>query len=271
MRQPRPARGVAAVLGLVLGLAACGAPGVGGSAVDTPEEQIAQEQVIGLLNRVGMASNHASIEDFARVAEAKGWLVVGVEQQEWSERTDVFGWLTFSVLLDDAMFPEPGGFIEAPERGLGPYCFRVPFDHYGKHGEFETADGIQLVDCPDNAGAVELPPDGVVEVAGNAREAAHEVLEALPDSALPSEDEIAAQLAALLDAPDAEHTTNAAPSAFVDGSDVGIAMGGADDCVLVKRVDGVVTDVYAPRVYLQPGELGCKAGTALVEDLSPPH
>ena len=48
----------------------------------------------------------------------------------------------------------------------------------------------------------------------------------------------------------------------VDG-DIGFAMGDGDDCLLVKRdVDGVQV-LQVPKILLQPGELGCAAGTAL--------
>jgi len=250
---------------VVVGLAGCSG-GVG-----TAGEHKAQEGLVALLNTVAMNSFSGSIEDFARIGDRRAGIdVVGVEERESAEYTDTFGWLTFRVSAGDP--PETGGLIAADsDWDPGPYCFRVPFDHYGKHGEFGTADGVRPVGCPEGAEAVELPPAESVEVAGNASDAVHEVLEALPVSGLPSEDEIAAQVAALLDEPDAEHVTTAPPSAVVDGSDVGIAMGGPDDCVLVKRVDGVVTDVHAPWVYLQPGELGCTAWTALAEDLSPPH
>lgn len=48
-------------------------------------------------------------------------------------------------------------------------------------------------------------------------------------------------------------------------------MGGSNDCVLVVRVDGVVEDVHVPKVYPQPGELGCDPWTALAGDPSPLH
>lgn len=257
----------------ILGAVTLGAglTGCSGSSVDTRAEQTAQEQVIGLLNTVAMNSRRDEIEDFARAAEGRATTVVAVEPAEAEEYTDVFGWLTFRVLLDDPRYTETGGFLPAPEWDPGPYCFRVAFDSYGKHGEFGTADGVRLVECPAGSAPVDLLADEVTAVAANAREAAHEVLDGLPATGLPAEDDIAAHVGALLDPPDAENVTLAAPSAAVDGSDVGIAMGGPDDCVLVARVDGEVIDVYAPRVYLQPGELGCGPWTALAEDLRPPH
>jgi len=251
--------------GLVVGLAGCG------STVDTEEERTAQDLLIELLNTRAMKSYTDELEDFARAAAGRAGIdVVRVEEREWSEYTDTFGWLTFSVSLGDPMGTQDSGW-RSEAWDPGPYCFRVPFDHYGKHGEFGTADGVRLVECPEDAGPVELPPDEVVAAAGNAREAAHAVLDTLPASGLPSEEEIADQVAALLDPPEADHIRTAPPSVAVDGTDVGVAMGGVDDCVLVKRANGVVTDVYAPRVYLQPGELGCTPWTALEEDLRPPH
>jgi hypothetical protein len=59
----------------------------------------------------------------------------------------------------------------------------------------------------------------------------------------------------------------------VDDTRVGVAMGVADDCVLVKSEGDSVEDVYPPPVLLQPGELGCAPGTALTdpEQLRSPH
>ncbi|GAA4064327.1 hypothetical protein GCM10023065_14570 [Microbacterium laevaniformans] len=54
-----------------------------------------------------------------------------------------------------------------------------------------------------------------------------------------------------------------------DGA-IGASMGTERRCVLVRRVDGVTERVYAPRVYLLPGELGCR-GTTARSDLRPPH
>ncbi len=274
----RRATGVTAavVLAAALGLGVAKAvQATGSNRVDTPEEQAAQDLLIGRLNTVAMSSVHDSLEDFARAARGLGLTVVAMAAQERTRADDVIGTLTFSVLLDESTAPQGGGLIAAPEWDPGPYCLRVPFDHYGKHGEFGTADGIDLVGCPADATAVALPADDVVRVAPNAREAAHQVLDALPASGLPTEDRIAAQVTALLAPPDATNpdlrVTTAAPVVVVDGDHVGIAMGGPDDCVLVKRDGGVVSDVYAPDVYLQPGELGCTGWTALSDDLEPPH
>lgn len=63
------------------------------------------------------------------------------------------------------------------------------------------------------------------------------------------------------------------PDATVVDGDIGFAMGDADDCLLVKRdVDGVQV-LQVPRILLQPGELGCAAGTALQpsDQLRSPH
>lgn len=277
-RRWRRATGVTGAVLLCVGLGLGVAKAVqaaGSGAVDTPEEEAAQALLVGRLNTVAMNSAHRSIEDFARAAGHLGLTVVDVERQDATQGTDVLGHLSFSVLLDESSAPAAGGLLTAPEWDPGPYCFRVAFDGYGKHGEFGTADGVHLVACPDDATPVALPPQEVVRAAPNAAEAARQVLDALPASGLPSEDEIAAEVTALLAPPDATnpdlHVSTAAPSVVVDGDDVGIAMGGPDDCVLVKRSGGVVSDVYAPAVYLQPGELGCVGGTALVDDLRPPH
>ena len=103
-------------------------------------------------------------------------------------------------------------------------------------------------------------------------DAAHLVLAEIgPDA--PSAAEVEAAIAALLIAPEAEFTVTAPPHAVVQGSSIGVAMGAADDCVLVSWIDGVSADVSVPRVLLQPGELGCQATTAIAspDQLRSPH
>ena len=96
------------------------------------------------------------------------------------------------------------------------------------------------------------------------------MLEALPD-ALPSEDRVVAGVTALLEPHANGVTPLAAVTAKIQDGSVAVATGDGDDRVLVARGrDGVVRDVHVPRVYLQPGELGCYADTAFA-DLRPPH
>jgi len=177
--------------------------------------------------------------------------------------------LTFQV--DSPKDTNPPRFAPPDSEGdEGPYCFAVVFDHWGMQGEFGTADGVTRIECPPNASPITPPPSNLPVVADNARAAAHEVLEGLPASGLPSSNEIAGQVSALLHAvvggaPTAEVT------AVVDGTDVGVAMGSADDCVLVARRNGAVIDVHPPSISLQPGELGCGPYTALSDDVNPPH
>lgn len=250
---------------LVAGLTACGsgAPGV----ADSPQAQAAQARVTKLVRAVDMGPNRKDINAFARAAAKSGAsdsiALIGIEEAAAAKLIDTFGSLTFMVTVEG----------QAYAQASRPYCFRVAFNYYGKVGEWGTSDGVVPEQCPKDAAPVTPPPDETIRpvVAGNAREVAHEVLSRLPASGLPSSDGIAAQVASLLSPPDGDGTVTAPPTATVQGSDVGIAMGGPDDCVLVSRVNGVVGDVYPPRVSLQPGELGCTPSTALATDLQPPH
>ncbi|WP_407342259.1 hypothetical protein [Pengzhenrongella phosphoraccumulans] len=227
--------------------------------------------MVRLLTNVAMASYTADIDGFARaaVASSSGVQVIDIRRAD-AGKGDVVGTLTFRV---DSPAKSNSSDFELPESesDQGPYCFEVVFDHWGKQGDFGTADGVTHIQCPSDASPVVPPPSDLPVVAENAREAAHEVLAGLPVSGLPSADEIADQVTALL----RDGVVGGAPvadvSAVVEGTDVGIATGSADDCVLVARKSDAIIDVYPPSVYLQPGELGCGPDTALSDDLRPPH
>lgn len=93
---------------------------------------------------------------------------------------------------DRSCLIEPSGYWQPPEdQDPGPHCFRVAFDHWG-------VDDIRGTGCPDPFVAVGAPPSSRPETAANAEEVIWSVLTALPAD-LPSEDEIAAEVTALLD------------------------------------------------------------------------
>ncbi|QTE30870.1 hypothetical protein [Pengzhenrongella sicca] len=261
-------RAASAVLGatLIAGLTGCGAaPTLGAGGTE------AQDSVVRLLTTTAMASYTADIDGFARsaVASSSGVQLIDIGRAGAGEG-DVVGTLTLRVDSPAQSNSSDFGLPES-ESDQGPYCFEVVFDHWGKQGEFGTAEGVTHIECPPDASPITPPPSDLPVVAENAREAAHEVLAGLPASGLPSADEIASKVAALLRDGEVGGPPVAEVSAVVEGADVGIATGGADDCVLVARKGDAIIDVYPPSVYLQPGELGCGPYTALSDDLRPPH
>ncbi|MDO9398126.1 MAG: hypothetical protein Q7T71_16395, partial [Herbiconiux sp.] len=242
----------------------------------------------------------ADVLGFARAAvaeaapeaggEATGIELVGIEQLQSEKLDEPFGRLEFRVR--DAFVEEGTGTDRsAPDGDAGAgetendslaFCFRVTFDYYGKVGEWSTTEGVEPVDCVPGAEPV-VPPVDTTErriVAANAREAARSVLEQRAATGEPRDaDAIEAAISALLEPPTGAYEAAATPSVLVQsgasgaGDRVGVVMGGADDCVLVKLEDGQVSDVRPAPVLLQPGELGCSAETALADPdlLRSPH
>lgn len=262
----RRTRGVIGLAGILAVLGAC-APGF-------DEEGAAQNLVVGLLGQRAMTSYTQDIDAFARAADAAadpGIVLIGIDRTGTS---DVLGHLTFAVVphAPTGTTQDDGWFIRTPEGDWdpGPYCFRVAFGAYGPTGEFGTMDGIDRLDCPDDTTRLTPPPSTEPAVAEGSREAAQQILAALPAAGTLVEDDIAAQIDALLPV-EVEGRPAAQARVLVEGSDVGVAMGGQDDCVLVARISGTVTDIYPPGIYLEVGELGCRPGTALTRDLRPPH
>lgn len=263
--------GVLVLTVLVVGAVVAAASARWAAWVDTPEERMAREQVLRLLATTRMSSRAEDIDEFARRAVARGGPeLVGVSGPRGLDGA-VLGRLTFRVTLPQVDPSTLSKFsLEPRTRDVGPYCFDVAFDHWGKRGERGTAQGVTLVRCPPDAPPVTPPPSDDPVVAPNAREAAWSVLSALPPAGTPSAQDVEADVTALLQEPEDGSAPLAGVDVAVEGSDVGIATGLGDDCVLVARVDGTVVDVHPPRVYLQPGELGCGGYTALA-DLRPPH
>lgn len=240
------------ILAAVLVLAGCVPP--------SPQARAARESVIELVNGLGDIRGY-DINAVAReIADDPGVTLLAIREQDAATRDDTLGTLT--LLVPDRSGRTPRG-----------YCFEVQFNWYGYAGVFDGDREPTPVECPQDPQALVPPPDTSIHsvVVDNAREAAIAVLTAAaPDAdAGTITDEIAARLIA----PTGEYERAAPPRVVVDGGDIGVAMGGADDCVLVSRVDGVVADLHPPRVLLQEGEYGCRPETALVDpaQLQPPH
>ena len=242
---------VVALVAAAGGLAACSGP-------LSQDEKDARDVVVNFMRTTRMTSYNPDMADVVRAAGGGPTLVA------WSDETsgDTIGTLTFAVTLPEP--PDTSGMF-APQREIdrGPHCFVVQMNAYGKVGEFGTTEGIRSVGCPEPLVAVTPPTSDRPVVAGNTRDAVWRVLADLPSS--PDPDEVADRITDLLEPPD-EGRVLAEVQVTVEGDDVGVAVGGPDDCVLVARQDGTVADVHVASVQLQPGEAGCTAGTAL----SPP-
>lgn len=184
-----------------------------------------------------------------------------------------------------AVHGEPFGALQVrvtmPHPTDEPYlaCFESEFDYWGvtteEFGQWDDDDAVaRPIDCPADAQPVEPPvdtrpvpvvPDGtetvVVEVLGGAEPGA-------------SSEDILAAVKARMPRPTGDREVAFDPSVLVRENEIGFAMGDADDCLLVaRRDDGKVEVLQVPRVLLQPGELGCRADTALlpVDQLRSPH
>lgn len=254
------------VAGSVGTLAVVGLAGCTASPTDLGDE-VASDAVRALVDDLAFQSYAPDIQEFAERAEAATAegriLLVGVETGDPAARDagEEVGWLTFGLTVSDTREPE-GYWGSAREQDPGPYCYRVAFDHWG-------TSGVRGTGCPDPLVAVPAPPSERPKVAADAEEVVRAVLQELPEQ-LPPEDEIVADVTARL-TPHANGVTPLAQvTAHVEGTSVAVATGDDDDCVLVGRFGGEVQDVHVPSVYLQPGELGCTAGTAFA-DLRPPH
>jgi hypothetical protein len=195
--------------------------------------------------------------------------LVGIEEWESASPDEPFGILTFRVQL-------PAG--ESGFAAEGPFdeCFPVEFDYYGVHDEqiWESSHYLHERPCSADVAPVVPPIDTSIRyvVAANAEAAAIEVLS---DETSAAEDatSITARIVALLEVPAGGYEQVAPPTVIVDDGNVGVAMGAAADCVLVSRVDGVVSRVIPAPIRLEPGELGCQPGTALTDpaQLRSPH
>jgi hypothetical protein len=157
-------------------------------------------------------------------------------------------------------------------------CFESQFDFWGvvTKAPGEWSDDTAVVHdiaCPPDAERIPPPVDTrLVDVVPDGAEAlVVEVLTNAPSAA--SADDILAEIVKRMPQPTGEREVAFDPEATVVDGEIGFAMGDGDDCLLVKRdVDGVQV-LQVPKILLQPGELGCAAGTALQpsDQLRSPH
>ncbi|MGV8884704.1 MAG: hypothetical protein ACOH1T_03825 [Microbacteriaceae bacterium] len=261
------------VVSIVLGIALVFPLGGCGALVqrDSPFEVTARERVTQIVRSV-THQNRDDIYFYARAvdelrASEGGFDLIGITETTAATVTDVFGSLQLRI-------PAPDDADAYPESDTGPFCFTVNFTLYG--AERSSSGGgdraITSFECEENAPVVTPPADETVYpvLSANALEATQQVLAALgPELAAP--DTIAASIAKLLDQPAGQFESAAVPSVEIHDGRVGVGIGDENDCVLVKLEKGVVTQVYAAPVQLQPGELGCNGGTSLRDDLGSPH
>lgn len=205
----------------------------------------------------------------AELTATSGIQLIAIEPADAAALGDTFG--TLALMAPEVTTVDNAGVA----RTAGPFCFRVEFNYYGA----TTVDDVvatEEFDCPSDATAITPPPDTTVYpvIPENARDAVHTVLAQLAaEGGSPSTEQIAARIVALLAPPASEFESLAQPDVVVDSGRIGVALQDSDECLLVKLADDTVTDVYPPAVLLQPGELGCSAGTAIAADdqLQSPH
>lgn len=147
-----------------------------------------------------------------------------------------------------------------------PVADAVDHERWGR-----AASPIRTIECPDTAAEATPAPDTspVFVVPADAADVILAVVADAPAAA--ASGDLVDAIESRLTAPCGSYE-RLAPIDVVrisDGS-IGAAMGTESTCVLVRRVGEVTEQVHAPRVYLQPGELGCRGTTAL-GDLRPPH
>lgn len=212
-----------------------------------------------------------TIDDYARWADedlagGRGMELIGFRAYPDAAHGDPFGALLLRATV--------------PTRDDGPYlaCFEAEFDYWGvateEFGDRDDDAVTRRVDCPADAHPVDPPADTrTVRVVpeGTAQSVIDVLNTVAPDAPA---DGIRTEIATRMPQPTGEREVAYEPSVLVRDQEIGVAVGGPDDCVLVaRRADGTVEVVDVPRVLLQPGELGCTAETALTpaDRLRPPH
>ena len=184
-----------------------------------------------------------------------------------------------------AVHGEPFGALQVRatmSSGSGdPYttCFESEFDFWGvateEFGQWDDDDAVaHPIDCPADAQPVQPPVDTrPVPVVPEGTEVV--VVEVLTGAdGEPAPEDILAAVKARMPRPTGDREVAFEPSVLIREDQIGFAMGDVDDCLLVaRRTSGDVEVLHVPRVLLQPGELGCRAETALlpVDQLRSPH
>lgn len=213
-----------------------------------------------------------TIDDYARWAN---------ERLDGSTSLELIGYEAYP----DAVHGEPFGVLQVrvtmPRPHAEPYvaCFDSEFDYWGVATEEADQWGIDDAvarpnSCPADAHAVEPPvdtrpvpvvPDGTEEIVVGVLSRA---------GAEPSPEGILTEVRDRMPQPTGDREVAFEPSTVIADGQIGFAMGDVDDCLLVvRRATGDVEVLHVPRVLLQPGELGCRAETALLapEQLRSPH
>lgn len=249
------------------------------SVLSSPQSAHARH-IVGDVVKSASSDRHDDINGFARSTVAKisgdGAVrdvvsLVGIEELEPSALGDPLGVLTFRVQL------------AATQNGFGSEaafdaCFGIEFNYYGVTDDriWEGVNYLRESACPVDVGPVVPPIDTsvVYVVAANAEDVAMRVLSEVTSVTELDGSDIEARILALLDVPSGEFEELTPPSVVVVDGKVGVAMGNtAHNCVLVALVGGVVSRVMPAPVRLEPGELGCRPETALMDPkyLGSPH
>ena len=216
------------------------------------------------------------IDDYARwAADAtkpyradSGIELIGFESYDDAVNREPFGALQFRVTLQPALHDDE------------PYvaCFESEFGRGGvtteEFDDWSDDDAVARdIDCPADARRIPPPVDTrpIIVVPEGTEALVVEILENAPEAA--SADRIVAEVTARMPQPTGDREVAFDAHAVVNGADIGFAMGDADDCLLVKRTSGGVEVLYVTSILLEPGELGCRPGTALLaeDQLRSPH
>jgi len=271
MSVPTASPGRAAVLvSVVAALALSGCTGAPRDAAELKRATDARRAAADFVRDLGRG-NTDTIDDYARWAD---------EDLEGNQSLAMIGFRAYP----EAAHGEPLGVlllrVTIMTQGNGPYlaCFESDFDYWGvateEFGERGDDAVTRRVACPDDAHPVEPPADTrtVYVVPDGAEQVLADVLSSADPAA--SADSIRTEIELRLPQPTGDREVAYEPSVLARDQEIGVAMGGADDCVLVaRRADETVEAVHVPRVLLQPGELGCRPETALLpaDQLRPPH
>ena len=245
----------------------------------TPDKTRADEQAARARHDAAEIDRHLyrgptdTIDDYARWADddlgdRASPELIGYTSYPDATHNDPFGALQLRVTLESF-------------DGSDPYvaCFESQFDFWGvvtnEHAHWDDDNAVaRPIECPADAHPIDPPVDTrpVYVVPDGAEEVVVDVLTRA--SAQDSADVIRADILKRMPQPTGEREVTFDPSVAIGDQQIGFAMGDADDCLLaVRRPSGEVEVLNVPRVLLQPGELGCRAGTALlpVEQLRAPH
>ncbi|QAY59532.1 hypothetical protein ET475_05730 [Microbacterium protaetiae] len=214
-----------------------------------------------------------TIDDYARWAD---------DDLAGRDSPQLIGYTTYP----DATHNDPFGALQlrvTVERydGADPYvaCFESQFDYWGvvtdNHAGWDDDNAVtHPIECPADAQPLTPPvdtrpiyvvPDGTDDVVVDVL-----TLATAHDSAA----DVLADVNKRMPQPTGDREVAFEPSVTIGDQQIGFAMGDADECLLaVRRASGDVEVLNIPRVLLQPGELGCRAETALrpVDQLRAPH